>query len=695
MGLQMKIAIKTCLLVLAFVPLIVDMSVFFPFISGKNLLVETCLVLVGILILINFFYSRSFKEEIIGKVSNYIKNPLVISTLAFFSILAISTIFAVDKSAAFWGDLSRAEGLANMIFFFAFFFFTLLTFEKKDWLWFFKYSLIVSLILLVKQFSEHFSGLVRPGSFTGNPTFLAGYLLFSITSASVIYFEEKSWLWKFLAGLTVLLSIIGIFLAETRGTILGLALGIIAALIYCAFKGKEINYKKINLRQVSLGFIILGVIFSGVFVMTRSNPVWQKVPGLSRVAVINSGNSEDISTPVRLYLYKSSLESVNPIKNGYKKLLLGWGPENFILAESQNYDPGLYNIEPDWHDRAHNKFLDVLVMTGLIGLLAYLAIWFFFFKPVFKRHNFSVINLTLLFFGVSYITHLLFVFDTISTSVPFFGILAFTAYLWANNTPEEPKRPEIRPEVTEKREILAGTFLAILTLFLGYIFFANTAPGYMQMRSFASLVNNSNSSTIGNKIDAVLTPFTVAQMNIRASLLSVTNDFYNKSPDVTSDILLKKAITSAEDYVKVRPLDFKFQTTLADLYNKKGNSLGDSNYLKRGEELFRNVLNFAPYRPDMNRKLARNLISQGEYAEAFEVYEKTFSSNPLVIDQDKVEFEGIYTRLVQYFYEQKDKANFIKVADRLKANSFANSALLNTITEYLEKNNVWPVIKFQ
>ena len=716
--LVMKTAIKLSLLSLALIPLIVDQKVFFPYTSGKSLFLQSALVLAGILILINYFYSRSFREEIIEKVTKYIKNPLVLSVTSFIFVYIISTIFAVDKYSAFWGDLSRAEGLVGILFFFSFFVFSLIIFEKKDWLLFFKLSLLASLILLGKEFTEFFSGITRPGSFTGNPTFLAGYLLYSIGASLIVLNEMKDSFFKYLSIITIILSVLGIFIAQTRGTILGLGVGIIVALIYCAFKGKGINYKKLNLRKISGIILIIGIIFSGVFVLTRQNEIWQKVPGLSRVAVIGTGESEDISTPVRFFLYKSSLKSVNPVQNGWKKFIIGWGPDNFILAESQNYDPRLYIVEPDWHDRAHNKFLDVLVMNGVFGLLAYLAIWFTFFKFLFKksaprslcptelqRSGIDEVglltNLALLFFSISYLAHLLFVFDTISTSIPFFFILAFSAYLTSTAESDRPGSQTHHPalskagETRDKQEILTGAFLVVLTLFLGYFYSANTLQGYVQMRDYTSLINNAHTENFEVKIDSVFTPFTVAQMNIRRDFLAVANDLYNKDPSEVSLNLLKKAAARAEEYVTARSMDFKFQTTLADFYTKKGNSLKNLDYLKRGEELLKKILAFAPNRVDMIHLLSHNLLYQNRFLEAFNTYESSFMSDLDVISQDKLQFEEIYTNLIKYFYEQKDKENFIKVANRLKENNYEDSVSLDKILDYLNTNGVFPRVNFE
>jgi O-antigen ligase len=710
----MKTAIKLCLWLLAFVPLIVDWNVFFPDISGKNLLIQSCLVLAGILFLANFLYSADFRKELMEKVTRYLHHPLTLSILAFLVIFIVSIFFAVDKSIAFWGELSRAEGLSGMIFFLSFFIFSLLIFEKKDWIWFFRFSLFVSAILLSKEFVEFFyNNIPRPESYIGNPTFLAGYLLFSVASAVIVIGSQNEILdhkkkyvpvFKTFFGVfsivVIVLSTLGIFITQTRGTILGLGLGIIIILIYCAIKGKDIFYKKINLRTVSIILLCLGIVFSGVFIATRKNEIWQKVPGLSRVAVLGDNDKEDPSSAIRSFLYKSSLQSVNPVQNGWGKLLVGWGPDNFIIADSKYYYGEQYKYENRWYDRTHNKLLDVLVMNGIFGLLTYLAVWFTFFKFLFKKsapRSLGEVGLDigLLFFGISFLTHLMFVFDQISTSIPFFAILAFVTYLTAKTPTEEPKKTQIAPEINGKSEILASTFLVILTVFLTFIYFKSTLPGYIQMRDYTHFIKNTQTISFESKIDSVFSPFTLAQTNIRRNFLEVVADMYVKNPNELNGILLKKAINKAEEYIQMRPSDFGFLTTLADIYNYKGNLLRNMESLKKGEGYFRKVLEFSPNRPDINRGLGLNLYYQGKYTDSFRSFERGFDLSPSYFNQDKVTVEGIYTKFIQYFYEQRDKENFVKTADRLRVNNYANMAPLDQIIQYLNTNATWPIVDFK
>jgi O-antigen ligase len=701
---------------LAFTPLIVwnTNSVFFPYVTTKNIFMRAFLVLTSILFIIYFFYAKEFREEIIQKVNKFIKHPLVISIFAFIFILIISTIFAVDKYSAFWGNIERAEGLVGIIYFFAFFVFSLLVFEKKDWLLFFKLSLFTSFVLLFREFWQFLSGVVRPGSLADNPTFLAGYLLFSI-ACSLIVFNDGVPLettrarsggsslmgWKIFSIIILILSVLGIFIAETRGTILGLAVGIVAILIYGIFKGKEINFWKFNLRKISIIILCFLAIFSLIFISTRKNEIWQKVPGFSRVSVVSEG---DATTATRLLLEKLSMQAVNPTQNGFSKFLVGWGPENFGLAYGKYINPRQFNYETSWFDRAHNELLDRLVMNGVLGLIAYLAIWFFFFKSIFKKREiilplnsyeknkqaslpqeqFSLLHVGLLFFGISFLVHLLFIFDQITTSIPFFAVLSFATYLaiYGDTTDKVIKKQRNsdieHPKIGQSMSVFVGIFFSILTIFLCFVFFTNDSPGYIQTKEYFSMRKTSNAEILVNKVNTVFEPFTSAQMNIRDDFLLIAVRNYNSNNEYLAKIF-SLALLEAEDYTNKVPSDLQFLNNLAYVYMSEGNNLNNTEFLNKAEIDYKKLIFFAPNIPSYEYGYAFDLYFLKKYDESFNYFEKTFDADPSLYLQDGKNIEGIYTIFLQYFYQNKDKIDFQKTIERLKENGYNNQAVLGQV----------------
>jgi tetratricopeptide (TPR) repeat protein len=107
-------------------------------------------------------------------------------------------------------------------------------------------------------------------------------------------------------------------------------------------------------------------------------------------------------------------------------LIFGLGHEGFRYAFAKYYDPKLYGRE-QWFDRAHNNYLDWLVQTGIIGLLAYLALWFFVFKKIFGAESCLKIweKITLAGMFSAYAVFNLFSFDTVTASIIFFAFLSY------------------------------------------------------------------------------------------------------------------------------------------------------------------------------------------------------------------------------------------------------------------------------
>jgi len=708
---------KICLWVLAFIPLVPDDTIFSP--TNSNFFMRSFLIVASLLFLIQFISDKIFRDNIIQKTKKVIKNPLVISVFAFVLISIISTIFAIDKYTAFWGNTERAEGLVGIIYFFSFFVYSLLIFEKKDWLWFFKLSLFTSLILLVKEFFEYFStGEIY--AFVGNSAFLAGYLLFSIFCSFVVFNESENKFFKYFPVAIAILSFLGIFITANRGTILGFTAGSLVILIYGIFKGIDVFYKKLNFRKTSIVLLCLIFIFSVLFISTRKNEIWQKVPGLNRIAAISS---EDSTTQTRLLMGKLSLQAINPAQNGLKKFIIGWGPENFSVAYGQYFNPKQFDYEKKWFGRAHNEFFDKLVTIGILGLISVLSIYFFFFKFIFKRparnafsvpasnasrsdagwagaggKEFSLLNIGLLFFGTSFFVYLLFLFQQMTTFIPFFAVLAFIVYLNINDDPNKDYKNKLNLTSTPKQnQVSVVIFLTALTIFLSFVFIKNDLPAYIQIRQYDALREESNLVIMSNQIDKVFEPFTTAQTKLRIDLLTFTSDNYDQKNELNVR-LYNTAFLRAEEYMKKVPFDIKFLVILAYTYNNQGNNLSNpdhSKLLKIGENYFKKILLLAPNRQDFNYVLALNWFYQGRYIEAFDYFEKIFDNDPTYFSHNNSGgAEAVYFELIKHFYQVRDKDNFIRVAKRLKENNYTDSATLDKIIEYVNKTNIWPIIDF-
>ena len=75
--------------------------------------------------------------------------------------------------------------------------------------------------------------------------------------------------------------------------------------------------------------------------------------------------------------------------------------------------------------------------------------------------------------------------------------------------------------------------------------------------------------------------------------------------------------------------------------------------------------------------------------------EKKIRPQDTLIILDEIQEAPEALTSLKYFYEQKDQANFTKVANRLKANYYDGVAQLDKILDYLNKTGRWPVVNFE
>jgi tetratricopeptide (TPR) repeat protein/uncharacterized membrane protein (DUF2068 family) len=493
---------------LAFAPLVVTKSLFFPYISGKSIVIRIAVTvamgLFAIVIARNAMTKQSHDKKIAApaarndgswrlRAAQLFKNKTFLFVCGYMLVLIVSTIFAVNPYRAFFGDVERAEGLLTMLYLFGFFGLAGILFERADWLRFFQATLITGFVLFVHEIIQLMQGADRPASFTGNPIYLAAVFLFVLFAAWEIFRAYRgAWnnrrgadfFWLAFASLMLPLSVLGIFVTQTRGVMAGLVVGIVATLIYISVRntnprirtnatnGNEIaapsarNDSKMNIRRWALYGLGVVVLVGTVFVATSQSAFWKHIPGFDRLSQFSF--SEDITLRTRLISLGVSLRSLGlqsgaedssqatedepaPLASGgessIKKFLVGWGPENFSIAYNAHYNPEYFKYEQQWFDRAHNKLMDVLVMNGVLGLAAYLGIWIALLWAIFRR-EFSWESASLLFFGAGYFTQNLFAFDSIVTYIPFFAFLAYAIYCNAN--PHLPAQAGMHPDSTNR-----------------------------------------------------------------------------------------------------------------------------------------------------------------------------------------------------------------------------------------------------
>jgi tetratricopeptide (TPR) repeat protein/O-antigen ligase len=714
--------IKILLWLLAFVPLIVDNGVFFPYVAGKEYVFQLLILLAAILYIANIVLSSDFREEQKSKSFRIVKNGIFFWSGIFFILSLSSVLFSHDVALALWGVIERAGGVINLLFGLVLLYLFAAVFVRRDWRVFICISVMSGAVLLAFGFSEYLGGASRPVSLSGNPSFFSANLLFVLFCLGILIQNVRSLFLRFSLTFLFCLTIWGVMITGTRGSLLGMFLGFIVVLIYFIIKGDRIFYFGMSLKKISA--IALGLLFGLVilFITTLSSDIWQKIPGLSRVSNINI--SQDTIVP-RLNVIESGLSSINPLQNSYSRFIFGWGHENYLYATAKYYKMEQYKFEESWFDQAHNKLVEVLVTLGVSGLIVYMIFWIIYFKYTVRlSKNFSLIQATLLFYGVAYFTHLFFLFEQISSIVGFLFVCAYIIY--SQGEFENEKGGDRRQFLYES----VFVFSVVVTFSLSFVFVFETTASYIKMRQYFGAASENTLLEVKkiNQLTAGL--FSRSQMNIRLDLLVRVAESINTIGDETRASLVERVLALGDEYMELRPNDIRFASTLAYVYSQSGHAYNDAGYLSKGEDYYRRVLQVSPNRPDIIYRLAVNLAYQNKIDESLSIlkfvtdkekdiaesycyigvvyylsggqnydkslssFEKCFTIKPWLFGNWKLSVFPIYKNFVLTFYENKRAPLLITSLERLIKNGYIPEDNTRELIDYLSSGKAWPVIKF-
>ena len=424
------IKISKFLLYLApFAVIIVTPSTLFPFIVGKYTFFKVIIELA----LIAFLFGWGFGKNV--PFPRLWKQPLVIVVTLFVAIFTLAGFTGVNPHASFWSNFERGEGSFLLLHFYGYFLLLLLLFQTmEDWKRLFRVAITAGFLVMFygvaaatgvsgfigSGFCERFAGSL------GNPAYIGTFSIFMLFY--VVYlavsgnWREKKWqAWN--APILILLAIyFSVFLlfSQTRGGLLGLGIGVIAALFYLTFALQSRRARRAALGAAA-AFILLGTL--GIYYRQHINLAPWCEEGGNRILDV-SFDGETINT--RFALWKQSIEAWK------ERPMLGWGPENFNIAFEKYYNP----IHTVWFDRAHNIFFDYLVFGGALLLGAFIGIFAVFYTQFFawrKRAESDakvrVLQGALLFsLPIAYLIQGLVLFDVLPIYINLFLFLAFAAY---------------------------------------------------------------------------------------------------------------------------------------------------------------------------------------------------------------------------------------------------------------------------
>lgn len=614
-------------------------SLFFPFISGKNLLfrflVEIAFAGWAVLALYDAKYRINVK-----------KSPIMIAYASFIVVLLLADLFGVDPMKSIWSNFERMEGFVGHIHFFVYFFVLsvmLRTVEEWRRMWkFFIAGDVLVLLYATGQFlgaqglfvannfpkvAEWFStrfqihqSANRLDATIGNSAYFGVFCLMYAFILGVLWSQsknpKKAWGYPALIAFNVL----GVFYSGTRGSIIGLIVGAVITLGLLAWKMKG-KMHTIFLRTV----IVLVLAVSSIFIFKNSEFV-KSSPTLARIASISPG---DITTASRFSIWSISFEAWK------ERPILGYGQDNFSHIFASKFIPEqMCNLEP-WYDRSHDVFFDWLVAAGALGLVTYLSLygvtlWFMWRKendiPVLERAI-----LTGLLAG--YFIHNIFVFDNLTSYILFFAVLAYIT-VRANGHKETSSAHPLFGKDTMNLIVIPiiGVVLIITQYYVNYrpltvnnlVIKAMSVGQYMQTMPFPEAVKMQQDA-----FENAIAMNTLGSIEAREQFMQMVPRMAQiQIPDQMSQADKQAAVTALNGLLMAGRKDvdssyeaYKNDVRMLSLYGAFFNGIGDA---VSAERVLGRAHELAPNKQLISYDLIKSQLMQQKTADAYALGRATY-----------------------------------------------------------------------
>ena len=424
-------AIRVCVGLLFVTPLIVTTSTIFPFIVGKALWSRSLIeISVGLYLLL------AIHAPEVRPTRSRVVLLLGIHLLAVFVAGGLGSSF----NLSFWSSYERMSGIFDQAHWFLLAAVLVFTVKRLDeWKAIAAVSLVFGLgaafLGLAEKYDYDVVGYLQDGDrvsgATGNPSFLAGHMMLNGLLALTLFVDrvrgirsEVAWRSMGLAGFYLFTFVVSAWVLSetgTKGSALGLLVGLlVAAGLYSVFSGRR------RVRIVALvvtAAVPLAVI---VLFLARDTVAVQEIASRNNIVDrVVSASLEDGSLRLRTVGLRISGQAfmADPVT--------GWGGENFEVPFQRYQREGEIPANTSHLDRAHNKPLNLLATTGLLGFLTYLALWACIGVLSWRRVKSDPAN-RVLHAGVAgtlvaLLIHEMFLFDTAVTMLLFVVMIAWAA----------------------------------------------------------------------------------------------------------------------------------------------------------------------------------------------------------------------------------------------------------------------------
>ncbi|MDD3101634.1 MAG: O-antigen ligase family protein [Patescibacteria group bacterium] len=619
-----KISEKICLTIIhygsyliLFLPLLVYQYTLYPYIFGKIIFFRILVEIIFAAWLFLAIYNKNYRPDW--------KNPLVFSLTAFMGVLVLTMFTGIDISRSFWSTQERMTGVLTLLHFWAWFLTLTSCFKKwQDWRKLIWASLICSFLVglyglgqkIGLKFLLQNDGASRMAATLGNSIFLAVYAMLHIFLAGSLIILEKVKLGKIFSFLILLLNF-GIMLwAASRGVLGAFGLSFLLLLSYLIF---TLRTKRLKLIFIPIFILLILILVGGVFFcQTQKGKLWTvKAPVFIHRIVYLTGGVEE-----RTIAWNAGWQSFK------EKPILGWGWENYNIIFNKYYNPYYLSLGQGntWFDRSHNQVVDLLALTGGVGIMAYLAVFGVIFWLLLRKRNTNKYKICGVLFACMFFAYFiqnLTVFDTPAPLIVFYFSLALVYFITTNKNLEKPEARnskfetnlKLKNQNSKSNQLPLPIFIFLIIIFLPWSIYKFNLEPFIQSK--AAVVGISASRVdLKAGLDwykKSLDKSVFTNPEIRTQLAKTIVEFPGQSnldPMILqngTDFVIKEFEKSIQEH----PRDVRNYLYLGQLYNL--GSKYNKTYLDRAEEILKKATGLSPKRQQVYFELGRTHLYKKEY----------------------------------------------------------------------------------
>ena len=704
----------TVLFLIPLFALVVANSFFFPFITGKAFLFRILVEVAFAGWVILAFWDAKYRPKL---------NSLTVAVTIFTVVTLVADLLGINPIRSIMSNFERMEGWLVILHLWMFFMAITYTFGsgeegKRIWFRWLNVSLVVAFYIACRG-ALQWAGKVaieqsasRPDSTLGNAAYLAVYMLINSGIAAYLFlstqvsrkaliahhhrtvFIVREWVYAIIA---IFFAVV-LYSTSTRGAILGYAGGVILALVLYAIFGGHKDSAHDSSRHVlstkswrllSGGIAVLVLLFgfilwsNGSCSSAASNPISRLVRASFISSLIQKSDilvritsicPEEFKSEGRSYIWPMA------IKGFTQRPILGWGQENFNYVFNANYNARMWNQE-QWFDRAHSVYLDWLIGSGLIGLIAYLALYVLFLVMVWKSD--APISIKSVLTGVlaGYAVHNIFVFDNLASYVLFFTLLGLAIMLNSVMPKKsEPKTLFANSSVSNDAIEYVVAPIVIVALAMA-IYFWNVRPIQANTGLIVALGQCEQQGGTPN-VDLFKSVFDidayVANQEAREQLLSCASSIISgQNPGPTKQAFFELASQAIADQIAATPKD-------ARIYTLAGSFMTSVNQFDKAVQYLETAHALTPGKQSVDFDLATGYSNTGKPDKAIAIAKEAYEAT-VKIEGDPAP-ENPQARLVYasvlVFNKQEAKARELFGNDPAVFGSDTMARIFTTLKEY-------------